>query len=52
MHGDSFCGAARESFNLISRNFFSVAVIDLLGEFVLFVGKLLGTAACVLFTCT
>jgi len=50
MHGDGFCSSAKNCFNLISRNFFSAAIVDLLGEFVLFVGKLLGTAACTIFT--
>lgn len=44
MHGDSFCTSAKNCFNLVSRNMFSAVVVDFLGEFVLFVGKLLGTA--------
>lgn len=47
MHGDSFCTSAKNVFNLVSRNMFSAVVVDLLGEFVLFVGKLLGTASSV-----
>jgi len=35
---------------LASRNIFSAVVVDFLGDFVLFVGKLLGTALCTLFT--
>jgi hypothetical protein len=50
MHGDSFCTAARNCYNLISRNLFSAVVVDLLGDFVLFVGKILGTAICTIFT--
>jgi len=50
MHGESFLGSAKSSFNLISRNMFSAVVVDTLGSFVLFVGKLLGTATCTLFT--
>jgi len=50
MHGDGFCTSAKNCFDLVSRNFFSAAIVDMLGEFVLFVGRLLGTAACTLFT--
>lgn len=50
MHGESFCNSARKSFELVSRNMFSAVVVDLLGTFVLFVGKIFGTAACTLFT--
>jgi len=50
MHGDSFCTSARNCYDLISRNMFSAVVVDFLGDFVLFVGKLLGTAICTLFT--
>eukprot|EP01114_Cavostelium_apophysatum_P018448 TRINITY_DN5704_c0_g2_i1.p1 TRINITY_DN5704_c0_g2~~TRINITY_DN5704_c0_g2_i1.p1 ORF type:complete len:517 (-),score=119.80 TRINITY_DN5704_c0_g2_i1:80-1630(-) len=50
MHGDSFCKSAKGCFNLISRNMFSAVVVDFLGEFVLFVGKLLGTAVTTMFT--
>jgi len=49
MHGDSFCTSARNCFNLVSRNLFSAVVVDYLGEFVLFVGKLLGTALSTVF---
>lgn len=45
MHGDGFCQSAKNCYNLISRNMFSTVVVDMLGGFVLFVGKLLGTAA-------
>jgi len=50
MHGDSFCASAKNCYNLISRNLFSAVVVDFLGDFVLFVGKILGTAVCTLFT--
>jgi len=50
MHGDSFCASARNCYNLISRNLFSAVVVDVLGDFVLFVGKILGTALCTMFT--
>jgi hypothetical protein len=50
MHGDSFCTSAKNVFNLISRNMFTAVVVDFLGDFVLFVGKLLGTALAVFLT--
>jgi hypothetical protein len=50
MHGEGFCTSARNCYNLISRNLFSAVVIDFLGDFVLFVGKILGTALCTAFT--
>jgi len=50
MHGEGFCASARNVFNLIERNMFSAVVVDVLGEFVLLVGKLLGTAASTMFT--
>ena len=50
MHGESFCGSARNVFNLMSRNYFDAVFTDLMGEFVLFVGRILGTAACTIFT--
>lgn len=43
MHGESFLTSAKTVFELISRNSFSLVVVDFLGDFVLFVGKLLGT---------
>jgi len=49
MHGEAFCTSARGTFDLISRNSFSAVIADTLAEFVLFVGKLLGTAATTLF---
>jgi len=45
MHGEGFLTSAKNVFELISRNMFSLVVVDFLGDFVLFVGKLLGTAA-------
>jgi len=50
MHGDNFCTAAKGCYDVISKNLFTAVVVDLLGDFVLFVGKLLGTAVCTLFT--
>jgi len=46
MHGYSFCHAARECFELVSRNMFSAVIMDTIGGFVLFVGKALFTAIC------
>jgi len=50
MHGQSFCASAKGVFNLIERNAFSAVVVDVLGEVILFIGKLLGTAATTMFT--
>jgi len=50
MHGYSFCHAARECFDLISRNFFSAVIMDTITGFVLFVGKALFTAVCTIMT--
>ena len=50
MHGDSFCTSAKNVFDLVSRNMFTVVVVDFLGIFVLNVGKILGTAATTIFT--
>jgi len=44
MHGYSFCKAAREAFDLISRNMFDAVIMDLIGGFVLLMGKLLFTS--------
>jgi len=44
MHGDSFCSSAKNVSQLISRSAFTTVVVDALGQFVLFVGKLFGTA--------
>jgi len=44
MHGESFFTSAKNVCSLISRNMFSAVVVDFLGDFILFVGKLLGTA--------
>jgi len=44
MHGYSFCKAARECFDLLSRNMFDAVIMDVIGAFVLFVGKVLFTA--------
>jgi len=50
MHGYSFCHAARECFDLVSRNFFSAVIMDTIAGFVLFVGKALFTALCAIIT--
>jgi len=50
MHGHSFCTAARECFELISRNFFSAVIMDTITGFVLVVGKLLFTALATIIT--
>lgn len=50
MHGYSFCKAARECFDLISRNFFSAVIMDTITGLVLFVGKALFTALCTIIT--
>jgi len=50
MHGDSFCASAKNCYNLVSRNMFTTVIVDFFGAFVLFVGKILGTALCTLFT--
>lgn len=50
MHGENFCTSAKNCFNLVSRNMFTAVIVDLFGEFVLLVGKLLGTALVTLFT--
>jgi len=50
MHGNAFCSSAKGAFDLISRNSFSAVIVDSLSYFVLFVGKLLGTCACGIFT--
>ncbi len=50
MYGEGFCASAKNCYTLVSRNMFSAVVVDVLGRFVLFVGKLLGTALCTIFT--
>jgi len=47
MHGYSFCKAARGCFELISRNAFTAIIMDMIGSFVLFMGKLFFTAVSV-----
>lgn len=44
MYGDSFCTSAKNVSNLMSRVGFSAIVVDMISEFLLFVGKLFGTA--------
>lgn len=43
VYGYSFCEAARTAFDLLVRNAFRVAVLDKVGDFLLFLGKLLIT---------
>jgi len=50
MHGQGFCASAKGSFDVISRNMFDAVIVDMLGEFVLLIGKLLGTALCTMFS--
>jgi len=50
MHGHSFCKGAKECFDLISRNFFTTVIMDVISGFVLFMGKVLFTAISVLIT--
>jgi len=49
MHGESFCTSARRATELVSSNLFSATVVHFLGDFVLFVGKLMGTTLTALF---
>jgi len=46
IYGESFCKSAKDSFNLISRNAISIVVIDVITDFVLWVGQLLGVVLC------
>jgi len=48
MHGEGFFKSAKDVYELVSRNIGSAVVADFLGSFILFVGKLFGTAACVI----
>jgi solute carrier family 44 protein 1 (choline transporter-like protein) len=50
MHGYSFCKAAHECFDLISRNLFSAVIMDTITGFVLFVGKVLFAALSTIIT--
>eukprot|EP01112_Ceratiomyxa_fruticulosa_P016006 TRINITY_DN4801_c0_g1_i2.p1 TRINITY_DN4801_c0_g1~~TRINITY_DN4801_c0_g1_i2.p1 ORF type:complete len:520 (-),score=81.17 TRINITY_DN4801_c0_g1_i2:357-1916(-) len=50
MHGYSFCKSARGCFELISRNAFTAVIMDLIGSFVLLMGKLFFTAVSVAIT--
>jgi hypothetical protein len=50
MHGYSFCKAAKECFDLVSRNFFTTVIMDVISGFVLFMGKILFTAISVILT--
>jgi len=48
MHGEGFFKSAKDVYELVSRNIGSAVVADFLGSFILFVGKLFGTASCVI----
>jgi len=50
MHGHGFCKAAKECFDLVSRNFFTTVIMDVISGFVLFMGKILFTAISVIMT--
>jgi len=50
MYGDSFCTAAKNVTQLIERNMFTTIMVDYLGRFILFVGKILACGVCVAFT--
>jgi len=48
IYGENFCTSAKESFNLISRNAISIVIIDIITDFVLWVGQILGVVLCTL----
>jgi len=50
MYGDSFCTSAKSVTSLIERHMFTAVMVDFLGSFVLFVGKILGCGLCILFS--
>jgi len=43
MHGDSFCTASRECFDMITGNAFTVVTVDWFTGLVLFIGNFFGT---------
>ncbi|KAJ3444975.1 ctl-like protein [Anaeramoeba flamelloides] len=43
VYGDSFCKSAKKAFFLISRNIVRVMAVDFIGDFILFLGKLIVT---------
>ncbi|KAJ9576462.1 hypothetical protein L9F63_006675, partial [Diploptera punctata] len=45
VHGKNFCRSAKDAFNLLMRNVIRVFVLDKVTDFLLFLGKLLITAA-------
>lgn len=49
MHGENFCTSARNVTEIVASNLFSATVVNLLGDFVLFVGKMMGTVVCAMF---
>eukprot|EP00741_Cyanophora_paradoxa_P015466 tig00020892_g14929.t1 len=46
MHGDSFCGAAQRSFALVLANILRVAAVGVVGDFLMFLGKLAIVISC------
>jgi len=48
IHGYGFCKAAKEAFQLLLRNALRVAAINVIGDFMLFLGKLVVAAGTVL----
>jgi choline transporter-like protein 2/4/5 len=48
IHGWGFCKAAKEAFLLLLRNALRVAAVNVLGDFLLFLGNLVVTAGCVM----
>eukprot|EP01116_Phalansterium_solitarium_P007447 TRINITY_DN20115_c0_g1_i1.p1 TRINITY_DN20115_c0_g1~~TRINITY_DN20115_c0_g1_i1.p1 ORF type:complete len:534 (-),score=179.86 TRINITY_DN20115_c0_g1_i1:166-1767(-) len=50
MHGEGFCSSAKNCFALISRNAVAAVLVDYLGDFVMWVGRLLGMAGTTLLT--
>jgi len=48
IYGKNFCTAAKDAFFLIMRNIVRVAVVDKVTDFIMFIGKLVVTAALVL----
>jgi len=49
IHGKSFCGSAKDAFNLLMRNFLRVLALDKVADFLFFLSKLLialGMGAC------
>lgn len=51
MYGYSFCRAGRQAFRLLVSNVLRVTAINSVGDFVLFLGKVIVVAATVLIGC-